>query len=116
MKKKAPSPIPSAFTSDEEARERIAKLKADNEAAEAILQKVCNNAERWAKLKQQAQAQAIGPESFAALCGKMLRTRREWSALKSDAAREIAAFHGLLVSLGSLVTAKDEEAFNQANA
>lgn len=115
-KKATAKPIPSAFASNEEARERIAKLKAENEAAEATLQKACNNAERWERLKQQAQAQGIGPESFTALCGKMLRTRREWSELKNDAARELAAFHGLLVTLGSLVTAKDEEAFHQANA
>lgn len=104
MRKKAP------IKTVAEAKARVAGLVEENKAAEELLQKVCNDAERWQRLQAQARTQGIDEAQFTSLCGKMVRTRKEWTHLPSEAARHMAAFHGLLLALGSTPTAAEETA------
>jgi hypothetical protein len=103
------------ITTNTQARQRVAQLLADNTAARETLERVCNNPDRWARLNAQAATQGLSALEFDSLCGKMLRTRREWTHLPTPAAREIAAFHGLLITLGSAPSSADEDALKHAS-
>ncbi len=98
-----------------EAKARVADLIAENKAAEELLKTLCNDADRWKRLQTQALNQGVDAAQFTSLCGKMVRTRKEWNHLPLPA-RDRAAFHGLLITLGSTPTAADETAFETASA
>lgn len=85
---------------------KLAAIKEFNNSALELLQSLLKP--RWPALVKQAAEQDVSGDHLAALCGKMLRTRREWTHLPNFAARELAAAHGLLLALGSNVTAADE--------
>lgn len=113
MKTKS-KPLPQALTRPE-IDARLAAIAAENAAAEELLKTLCNDAERWQRLQAQAVNKGIDAAQFTSLCGKMVRTRKEWAHLPLQA-RAIAAFHGLLVTLGSTPNAADEKALAEASA
>lgn len=102
---KAKSPIKTAA----DAKAAVRDVHAENKAAETLLQAVCSDPARWLKLKAQALNQGVHGEHFAALCGKMVRTRFAWTHLTTDEQRGLAAFIGLLCLLGSPVEAESEQ-------
>lgn len=91
-----------------DAKAAVRDVHAENKAAETLLQGVCSDPARWLKLKAQALNQGVHGEHFEALCGKMVRTRREWTHLTTDEQRGLAAFIGLLCALGSPVEAESQ--------
>lgn len=91
-----------------DAKAAVLDLKAENGAAVQALQGVCKDDVRWLKLVAQAANQGVAGDHFAALCGKMLRTRREWTHLVTDEQRGLAAFIGLLCAIGSPTEAESE--------
>jgi hypothetical protein len=111
---KPPEPLKSALTPSE-IEDRLAVIAEENAAAEKLLQTLCNDDARWHKLRKQGLAQGIDQAQFTSLCGKMVRTRKEWSGIPLDA-RALAAFHGLLIALGSTPNAADDKAYAQAVA
>lgn len=96
------------ITTKQDAVDAVTALRAENGAAAAVLQGVCNDAARWRKIITQAANQGIAGDHFAALCGKMVRTRREWTHLVTDDQRSLAAFIGLLCAIGSPTEAESE--------
>lgn len=106
-----PKGLPGALSKDE----IDAKLKAiaeENTAAQALLEKHFG-AERWKKIQKQARTRGESEAGFLSLCGKMLRTRREWHPGKELAIQHAAAI-GLLIAIGSQPSAEDVKAFEEA--
>lgn len=96
------------ITTKQDAVDAVTALRAENGAAVQTLQGVCKDDVRWLKLVTQAANQGVAGDHFAALCGKMLRTRREWTHLVTDEQRGLAAFIGLLCAIGSPTEAESE--------
>lgn len=70
---------------------------------------------RWPALQKQAAEKGLSPAGLESLCGKLVSTRAEWTAVKGNAkaALILAALH-LLIELGSRPTTADEAALQAA--
>jgi hypothetical protein len=108
------APIPEALAPSQ-IKDKLTAIAAENSAAEELLQTLCNDAVRWSKLKARAVNMGYNAVQFTSLCGKMVRTRKEWTHIPLPA-RALAAFHGLLITLGAKLTEADEKAYAAAQS